>query len=341
MRKGNIVVVGLTVAVSATVAIALPLAASATSAPNGTVGGAPGVNPTPVGIVDTGHTQSLSATAERFLVSSNGSHVAAPLIVGGSPTASNADPFEVSLSFDDQFRCGGNLIATIGRMSYIETNAHCVTDATTPSSAPLPVDQMTIGVGSTTLTAQTQYPVLASAINPDWDWGITTGPHGRIGDVALLKIPAVPGVRPVLIGVDPVRSPIQMIGWGDTTLTGTGDPSPVLEQLNGSRIANGQCADIDPTIGPGEECFTSPADTGPCFGDSGSAVLRYVAGRPELVGSMSRGGGTGPNVCGEPDNNLIATSTADYIPWMASVIFGDQFTARHSSTQDAAALAGN
>lgn len=266
-----------------------------------------------------------------------------PNLVGGSP-ASTPYPFEASLLLDQetgngpQFHCAASLIAEFGHDSWYETNAHCVTDFVTPSAATFAASQLTIAAGSNYRSQQVDYPVDLVVAHPDWDWGITTGPGGRIGDIALVRVSQRVPAQPVLVGTDHIGQTVRLIGWGLTTQDASGPQPDELNQLD-TRVASADnCTSDTSNIGPGETCLVNRHDTGGCFGDSGSAALKVTGGRYTLVGSISRGVSDDSGVCGVAGDNDIVTETADYVPWMISTILGATWAHHHTVAQGVAAL---
>lgn len=291
-------------------------------------------------VVWTGPVGTVAPTVQNAALASS----IGPNIVGGSPASPDAYPFEASLLLDrrtgdgPQFHCGATLIAKLRGTSWYETQAHCVTDDQTPSAATLDPAQLTIATGSSLRSEQTTYPVDLVVAHPDWNWGITTGPGGRIGDIALVRVPQVVPEQPALIGADRIGQTVRLIGWGLTTQAADGDLPDGLIQLDTHVVPDRDCAASEPTIGPGETCLLNPDGAGPCFGDSGSAALRSVGDRYELVGSTSRGVGDASGRCGVPGDDDIVTTTASYLPFMLSTILGSSWARHHTVRQGIAVL---
>ncbi|MBA8931297.1 hypothetical protein BC739_008544 [Kutzneria viridogrisea] len=98
----------------------------------------------------------------------------------------------------------------------------------------------------------------------------------------------------------------------------TGKPAPdfrndVLHRGDLTTITHGTCQASTPATVDEHSvtCAQDPAGliTG-CFQDSGSPVVQYAHGRPELVGAFSFGGETAGKSCGQPAPEAFADATA-------------------------------
>lgn len=253
-----------------------------------------------------------------------------PHIVGGQP-ANQTYPAEGTLLLDQghgpAFHCGVTLVAKHLGVSWFAGNAHCGTVQGTPTL--ISPSALSIGLGSNDRTQQDTYPVSRNIDEPFWNWNVPTGPDGELGDVALFAVPVLVPAKPMLILPSRIGEALRIIGWGFTTTDTAGHPTgdlpDGLQQLDVREIAPHNCSTADPGIATGEFCINSPNSAGPCFGDSGSAGTIEFAGRPALVGSLSRGDNDDAGTCGGNDPGIL-TNWWDYLPFFAQTIYGPHWS---------------
>lgn len=237
-----------------------------------------------------------------------------PHIVGGTP-ATESYPFAVSLQIDkngdpNHNTCGGTLIA----QSWVETNAHCVTNDDASAKDPS-LYHVRVGSNDRT-TGGTVAQVTRIEVYPTWDWLADDGVNNDIGDIALLKLDKkINGAIAIADRTAAVGSSLRELGWGHMDPAGADDPPTQLQQLDTPVLAYATCGEGDFKIGPGEICLDTPGPTGSCNGDSGGPALEKSDGRWLLSGSTSRGTG---DLCGEgPD---VYTDVTHYRGWINGIL---------------------
>lgn len=200
--------------------------------------------------------------------------------------------------------------------SWWEINSHCVTQLDpVPSPAPLPTSALQIGYGSVNRSEQSTVPVEKVIVHPWWNWGMTTGPDGQVGDVSLLVTPIVPA-RPAFIGPSRLGEVLRAYGWGYTTVVPGTEPLPdQLNELDMTVVPDSGCANAQPGPSAGEVCLRNPTGT-LCFGDSGTGAQHDGM----LIGSASR-------IEGDPSGNCaiggaVETDVSYYGGWIVTSIVG-------------------
>ncbi|WP_327287403.1 S1 family peptidase [Streptomyces sp. NBC_01198] len=283
-----------------------------------------------------------------------------PSIVGGTP-ATQAYPFAGSLQLDNHGdpnwgTCGVTLI----NPSFVETNAHCVTNE--PSFAPAArtaqrlygnwlsanadpaIDRTDPGIYHIRLGSNDRLNggivrhVKAITVHPGWDWG-TPDAAGEVADIALLELDKpVTSVKPAVI--HPVNSTLiaREIGWGLTTEVPPSSPTnseQFLRQIDVPVVDSSACADAG--ISAGELCLGGQGG-GTCNGDSGSPALQLQGTGPAwsvIVGSTSRAALDTCGSVGEPD---VYTDLSYFQTWLIGVIYGE-YTGAGSHVAPGKALA--
>jgi secreted trypsin-like serine protease len=159
---------------------------------------------------------------------------------------------------------------------WVATAAHCLSQVIPGTTQ--------VRVNSTARNSGGQLVGVTKAIaNPDY-----TGLFE--GDIALVKLDRrVPGfVLPMGVGAGPVGTVTKAYGWGylcdDLTNPTCTVAAPVLQELAVKRTPGRECEMIDPDTGlqlyNDTKMFcvvaANGALAGPCFGDSGGAVVRAV-----------------------------------------------------------------
>lgn len=247
-----------------------------------------------------------------------------PKIVGGQP-ADQTYAFMTALMWEakgdpDAFHCGGALIAK----DWVVTAAHCVT---TPKGTSGGYDtrnpaDLHVRVGSNDRTTGGHVAKLDKiVVHPGYR---AYEDHTSPDDVALMHLASAVPETPVKVTPGPTApgTAVREIGWGYTV--DDGDTLPTgLRQLDTKIIppSTKKCqvdekGDGSWGIRAGDLCADNPEGVrGPCNGDSGSPLLRKVAGRWTVAGVDSRGVS---DVCGgAPD---IYTGLHEHRDWIARTV---------------------
>ncbi|WP_369411322.1 S1 family serine peptidase [Deinococcus betulae] len=231
-----------------------------------------------------------------------------PQVIGGTPSATGARPYQVALLSGGRQFCGGTLISD----QWVLTAAHCVSGTS--------VTSISVRAGSLSATSGGQLKTVASGrVHPSYT-DVTRG-----YDVAVLRV-----ASPFTLGstVSPAALPtpafaasaaavgtIQTIsGWGMTVGGNSGSASTVLREANLPVISNGSCgSQLGQTIPNGMICGdkNSQGQTG-CHGDSGGPFASVRNGKYFVFGVVSWGT---PSVC----NKATAFArVSEYQPWITT-----------------------
>lgn len=288
---------------------------------------------------------AAAAVAVGLLVPAAPAMAESPAIVGGSP-ATEVYPFLGSLQLDKNgdpnwHDCGVTLI----NPNFAETNAHCVSNE--PSSGPdaAAAERHFGNWLSTSADPAVDYSdpsayhirfdsndrlhggivrhVSKIILNPYWNWAVTLGPAGEVGDIALLQLDSpVTTLAPAVVQEADASKVAREVGWGYTDEAGEpADPTPTPEFLNQLDVPVSDSSACDGNgIGTGEICLGGQGG-GICNGDSGSPALQTLSDAPEwrlIVGSVSR---IAHDTCGDVGEGAVYTDVQYYVPWILSVLY--------------------
>ncbi|MFJ9851186.1 S1 family peptidase [Streptomyces sp. NPDC101150] len=276
----------------------------------------------PVAVAATMLVGAMTGTAGAAPVPGPGDD--SPKIIGGGAAPAYSFMAAIHGGWGDAkaFTCGGGLI----RGDWVVTAAHCVSKPGKDGKTEvIPAKDFTVRVGSKDRTiGGTVVGVRSITVHPDH---VASDNRNYGNDLALLHLTKKVPQAPVAMSPDatPAGTAVREIGWGYTKPDDKGqDKLPrALQQLDTKTIpadtpecVKGPDGDDSWGIHKGDVCADNPTGTfGPCGGDSGSPLLKKVAGRWVIVGVDSRGVG---HVCGEsPD---IYTEIHYFKDWVAKTI---------------------
>jgi secreted trypsin-like serine protease len=156
--------------------------------------------------------------------------------------------------------------------------------------------------------------VLAVFVHP----GFTTDGGASVNDVALLLLDRRATGFPVLPLVDSdndlaVGDALRVAGWGTSTI-GLATPTPVLQETP-ARLLSQEAATavFGPVIQSVHLPAVDPAGIAtPCVGDSGSPLVKQVAGQDRLAGLVS----FGTIDCGDATKPTIYTRIPSFAGWL-------------------------
>ncbi|MBZ9753538.1 serine protease [Deinococcus sp. HMF7604] len=208
-----------------------------------------------------------------------------PQVIGGTPSAAGARPYQVALLSGGRQFCGGTLISD----QWVLTAAHCVVGTSATS--------ISVRAGSLYATSGGQLRNVASGrIHPNYT-DVTRG-----YDVAVLRVSspfsltntvntaALP--TPAFAATAAAVGTVQTIsGWGMTVGGNRGSTSSTLREANLPVISNSSCASqLGQSIPNGMICGNknSQGQTG-CHGDSGGPFASSRNGKYFVFGVVSWG----------------------------------------------------
>lgn len=214
--------------------------------------------------------------------------------------------------------CGGALITP----DRVLTAAHCV-DQADPSQLQVHVNARVLSADPGQvrdirgISVLPGYQILPSPVDPT---NIDDSSGKNDLAVILLDRP-VRGVPLLHIAAErPVPgTPVSMFSHGTTGKAGTGFRDDVLHRGDLTVIPHQDCqAQTPATVDEHSVTCTQDFSGGGvtmCFQDSGSPVVRYRDGKPELIGVASFGGETAGKPCGAPAPLAFADPTV-FRPWI-------------------------
>jgi len=240
--------------------------------------------------------------------SETGGKSTANKIVGGVVTEEGTYPWQVRLSLDGAYQCGGSIIHD----NWIMTAAHCCDQISTIEVFVGDWDQWSNG-------DRGEFAVMADEIimQPGYP-----GPNGIANDVCLLKVPSLEQAAPSSCEAGGSNSCFASIclpakdfehgeacwvsGWGTTTEGGGGSVSQDMQSVGVNLFSHEYCNDkvnpdfVGATMEGLEICAGTPDRDGnglidngkdSCQGDSGGPLTCVRDGQPVLAGVVSWGYG--------------------------------------------------
>ncbi|XP_065352942.1 brachyurin-like [Cloeon dipterum] len=190
-------------------------------------------------------------------------------IVGGSKAKKGQFPWQVLITIDKRYTCGGSLIDPL----WVLTAAHCCYSFNTFMAS--------VGLVNRTVNESSRVDVDVQSVNihPNYDSDFLTA------DICLLKLqkalntsgPFVTTVRLPKIS-DATKSLVKVTGtisgWGKTS--DENGPSDVLKYVSRTVIDNKECAKNygDITVNGNLLCINNKDKQGTCQGDSGGPFVR-------------------------------------------------------------------
>uniref|UniRef100_A0A8D2PPD1 Transmembrane serine protease 4 n=1 Tax=Zosterops lateralis melanops TaxID=1220523 RepID=A0A8D2PPD1_ZOSLA len=241
---------------------------------------------------------ALSLSQPRCPLTDCGQSVRTPRVLGGSPAAIEAWPWQVSLQYRKEHICGGSIIAP----GWVLTAAHCFNWRVKAGSDLLS--------GAATIAVEKVFLAEVTPASP------------KDNDIALVKLRSPVhdsgGTKPICLPYFDEElvpgTPLWVIGWGYTEEHGK--LSERLQQAEVELIDKWSCnlAAYHGDVTDRMLCAGLPqggVDT--CQGDSGGPLL-YSGGHWQVVGIVSWGQG-----CGTPSTPGVYTSVRAYLDWIYAV----------------------
>ncbi|NXD00306.1 TMPS4 protease, partial [Certhia familiaris] len=247
----------------------------------------------------------LSGLVVSLLCSNCGQSVRTPRVLGGSPAAIEAWPWQVSLQYRKEHICGGSIIGP----GWVLTAAHCF------KNNPI-IQSWRVKAGSDLLSGAATFAVEKVFLAE------VTPASPKDNDIALVKLRSPvqdsDSTKPICLPYFDEElvpgTPLWVIGWGYTEEHGK--LSERLQQAEVELIDEQSCnlAAYHGDVTDRMLCAGLPqggVDT--CQGDSGGPLL-YSGGHWQVVGIVSWGQG-----CGTPSTPGVYTSVRAYLDWIYAV----------------------
>jgi len=228
-------------------------------------------------------------------------------IVGGSEAVPGEFPWQVAITIDGLYFCGGSMIDS----THVLTAAHCA-DGARSFEVTFGAHNINQNEPSQISEASTDY-----TIHPNWN------PNTLSGDMAIIRlknaVPLTPRIQPICLvssnAPNYVDADLVVSGWGKTQDVG-GGISPVLNKATVVGITTAECAAVYGSIISDDIlCVkTSVYNQGPCNGDSGGP-LSFVDGQGvyNQVGLVS----FGSRLCLNSGNPDGFTRISSYTQWIS------------------------
>ncbi|KAM6998597.1 LOW QUALITY PROTEIN: transmembrane protease serine 4 [Passerculus sandwichensis] len=247
----------------------------------------------------------LSGLVVSLFCSNCGQSVRTPRVLGGSPAAIEAWPWQVSLQYRKEHICGGSIIAP----GWVLTAAHCFKNNPIIQSWRVKAGSDLLS-GAATIAVEKVFLAEVTPASP------------KDNDIALVKLRSPvhdsDSTKPICLPYFDEElvpgTPLWVIGWGYTEEHGK--LSERLQQAEVELIDAQSCnlAAYHGDVTDRMLCAGLPqggVDT--CQGDSGGPLL-YSGGHWQVVGIVSWGQG-----CGTPSTPGVYTSVRAYLDWIYAV----------------------
>ena len=239
-------------------------------------------------------------------------------IVGGDKADIRQHPWQVALDIERGGLCGGSIIAD----HWVLTAAHCFDVPTGAGIGRVKAKEVRAKAGETNYkTGGTWMDIERLVVHPSYHPETRTFEH----DIALIKLKSkingrVIPLAPASMTV-PVKQPLEVTGWGQTTEEG--DVSRVLQKASVPLADTTVCNTKDSyngSIKPGMMC-AGRAEGGidACKGDSGGPLVWRTQDGPVLVGVVSHGIG-----CARELKYGVYTRVSAYRDWIDQELAADR-----------------
>jgi secreted trypsin-like serine protease len=247
-----------------------------------------------------------------------------PRIVNGTSTLPNQYPFMAALFKDDEFRCGGILIAP----DIVLTAAHCAEFVNV-----VQIGRLNLTASSSTSFNQMigskdyeEFRIVAKAVHPNYR------PRSYSKDVALLRLSKKSLNKPIKMNHDSnvpsEGEPLIVMGYGKTSEISL--LSNTLLQTQVYYMTNDQCQESaysNNEITSSMLCAAAPG-TDACTGDSGGPLIlrnklinindASLQQQHTLVGVVSFGVG-----CADPNYPGVYARVSYNVDWIISTVCGN------------------